>query len=102
MYDIEKWKKQKKALGLTFDQLAAKADVSISTLKAIFGGVTTDPRIETVNAIENALKLPEEDTPVQETAPVAETDEATELINRVNSLSSPMKSALLTLLRAVN
>lgn len=57
MLDIELWKRQKKILHITFDDLAEKSGVSISALKNIFRGTTTDPRIETVAAIEAALEI---------------------------------------------
>lgn len=68
MYDLEEWKRQKKVLRLTFDDLAKSTNLSISTLKAIFSGTTTDPRIETVRAIEKALNLDEELTDEERTA----------------------------------
>lgn len=57
MYDLELWKRRKKTLHLTFDELSVKSNVSISALKNIFRGTTTDPRIETVAAIERALDI---------------------------------------------
>lgn len=68
MYDIEAWKKQKKALHLTFDELSNRTGVAVSTLYAIFGNKTTDPRIETVRAIENALNLNDDFTPEERAA----------------------------------
>lgn len=55
--DLELWKKQKKELGITFDDLSQKTHISISTLKDIFRGKTYAPRIDTVQAIEKALGL---------------------------------------------
>lgn len=55
--DLELWKKQKKELGITFDDLSQKTHISISTLKDIFRGKTYAPRIDTVQAIEKALGI---------------------------------------------
>lgn len=68
MYDLEMWKRQKKSLHLTFEELSNTTGVAISTLYAIFGGKTTDPRIETVRAIETALNLNDEFTPEERAA----------------------------------
>lgn len=57
MYDLKLWQQQKKSLHLTFEDLAEKTKISISTLKDIFRGATTNPRIETVAAIEKALEI---------------------------------------------
>lgn len=57
MVNLALWKTRKKELKLTFDELAAITGSSISTLKDIFRGKTTDPRIDTVQAIEKALGL---------------------------------------------
>ena len=62
MYNLEVWKKQKKELKLTFEELSEKSGISISTLKNIFNGYTPDPRMETVKAIETALDLIHTDT----------------------------------------
>lgn len=61
MFDLEEWKQQKKRLHLTFEELAESTGLSISTVKDIFRGETTDPRIETVRAIEKALNLDSND-----------------------------------------
>lgn len=54
---LEKWKKKRKELNLNYEDLAQKAQVSLNTVKNIFRGATTDPRLETVQAIERALGL---------------------------------------------
>ena len=59
--DLELWKKQKIELGITFDDLSQKTHISISTLKDIFRGKTYAPRIDTVQAIEKALGLSNND-----------------------------------------
>ena len=55
--DLELLKKRKKELKMTFEELSELSGVSISSLKGIFGGVTPNPRIDTMQAIERALGL---------------------------------------------
>lgn len=55
--NLEIWKKAKKSLGITFDELAEKTNISVSTLKDIFRGKTYAPRIDTVQSIEKALGI---------------------------------------------
>lgn len=59
MIDLELWKTQKKKLKLSLQDISNKTEISISALKDIFRGATTDPRIETVQRIEDALGLNE-------------------------------------------
>ena len=55
MIDLQLWKERKKALKLSLQDIANETGISISTLKDIFRGATTDPRIETVQRIEKVL-----------------------------------------------
>ena len=55
--NLEQWKKQKKVLSLTFDELAEKTNISKRQLQYLFNGEIENPRIETVQAIERALGL---------------------------------------------
>ena len=57
MYDLELWKARKKELKLTLDDIAERTGISISTIKDIFRGATYAPRVDTVQAIENALGI---------------------------------------------
>ena len=57
MYNLETWKRRKKELKLTLEQIAEQTGISISTIKDIFRGATYAPRIDTVQAIEKVLKL---------------------------------------------
>jgi transcriptional regulator with XRE-family HTH domain len=59
MVDLQLWKAKKKELKLSLQDIANITDISISTLKDILRGATTDPRIETVQRIERALGLDE-------------------------------------------
>lgn len=55
--NLELWKKQKKALNLTFEELAKKANIPKGSLQNIFAGYVPNPRIDTVEAIETALEI---------------------------------------------
>lgn len=48
-------KKYRNKLGISQDKLSKLADVTLHTLTKIESGTTSDPRIETVNRIANAL-----------------------------------------------
>ena len=56
MMTIEEIKKQKELLGLTNQELADLANVPLSTVGKVLGGTTKRPRIDTVRALELALK----------------------------------------------
>ena len=57
--DIQLWKKRKKELKLTHDQLAEKSGISRRTIAGIFSGDPTyqSPTLNTIEAIEQALGL---------------------------------------------
>lgn len=55
--DLELWKKQKKALHLTYEELAKRAKLPKGSIQNIFAGYVPTPRIDTVEAIEEALEL---------------------------------------------
>ena len=57
--DIQLWKKRKKELKLTHDQLAEKSGISRRTIAGIFSGDPTyqSPTLNTIEAIERALGL---------------------------------------------
>ncbi len=57
MINLQLWKKTKKEIGKTLEDISKETQISISTLKDIFRGKTTSPRIDTVQAIEKALGL---------------------------------------------
>ena len=63
--NIEPYKKRKKELKLTNEDVAKIAGISKRTVEDFFRGYTDNPRIDTVQAIEKALGLssdPEEKT----------------------------------------
>lgn len=55
--DLKLWKEQKKALNLTYEELAKRANLPKGSLQNIFAGYVPNPRIDTVEAIEEALGL---------------------------------------------
>ena len=63
MGKIDILKERKKLLNITFEELAQKSGIPLRTLENIFHGVTKNPRIDTMQAIERALGLEEEKTP---------------------------------------
>ena len=61
--NLEEWKKRKKELHLTFDDLAKITQISRRTICSLFANETDNPRIDTVEAIETALGLNEKSPP---------------------------------------
>lgn len=57
MYNLDLWKRRKKELHLTLQDISEQTGIGISTIKDIFRGATYAPRIDTVQAIENALGI---------------------------------------------
>ena len=55
--NIELLKQTKKEKKMTFPQISEISGVPLSTLYDIFRGITTAPRIDTIQAIERALGL---------------------------------------------
>lgn len=54
---IEFLKTLAKEKNITYDQIASRSNIPISTVKKVFSGITKTPRIDTVQAIERALEL---------------------------------------------
>lgn len=50
-------KKHRKRLNISQDKLSKLANVTVHTITKIESGITSDPRIETVKKIANALKI---------------------------------------------
>ena len=65
MVDLALWNAKRKELKMSLATLAEITEISISTIKDIFRGATTDPRIETVQRIEKALGI-EKENPLPE------------------------------------
>ncbi len=55
--NLDLWKKRKKELGLTIEDIAKKADLQKGSVQNIFAGYVPNPRIDTVEAIEKALGI---------------------------------------------
>ena len=55
--EIQAIKKYLKENHITYEELAEKSQLSISTIKKIFSGISQYPRIDTMQAIENALGI---------------------------------------------
>ena len=55
--NIETLKQAKKNKKITYEKLSELSGVPISTIYDLFRGVTTAPRIDTIEAIEKALGL---------------------------------------------
>lgn len=65
-------KEKKKEKGLTFETLSHLSNVPIQTLHNIFRGHTTNPRIDTLQAIERALGINDGITPEERAAGLGE------------------------------
>ena len=87
MLNIALWNKTRKEQKITLEILAEKSGIALSTLKEIFRGKTTTPRIDTVQAIERALGLAptfteeERALGLSDYHPIALSDDDRELIN---------------------
>ena len=56
---IQEMLKRKTELGYTYAQLSELSGVPVGTIQKIFSGVTSSPRYETLRALEQVLKKPE-------------------------------------------
>ena len=52
---LEEMKERRKELGLTYEELAERSGVPLSTVQKIFGGFTQNPNYRTILALEEAL-----------------------------------------------
>ena len=82
MVNLELWNAKRKQLKISLVQLSEITEISISTIKDIFRGATTDPRIETVQRIERALGISHE----QKSLP-AYTEEEKQLFELIQQLT---------------
>ena len=60
--DIELYKKTLKTKKMTYEDLANKTGISLGAIKRIMAGIAKYPRIDTIEAIEQALGLTSEAT----------------------------------------
>jgi Uma2 family endonuclease len=56
-FDLDRMRQQKKLLKLTNEELATRADVPISTVNKIMGGITKSPQYDTVRRLERVLEI---------------------------------------------
>lgn len=82
MGKIDILRERKKELNITFEELAQKSGIPLRTLENIFHGVTKNPRIDTMQAIERALGLDNDKNPSGNELSEGEA-ELLELFNRV-------------------
>ncbi|SDA73395.1 PD-(D/E)XK nuclease superfamily protein [Butyrivibrio sp. INlla18] len=71
---IQELQKKKKASKLTYEEIAQKSGVSLSSVQKILGGKVESPRYSTIEAIENVLM---EDTPTYGKISIGNQDFAT-------------------------
>jgi len=57
--DIELYKKTLKQRHMTYEDLATLTGLSLGCIKRIMAGIARYPRIDTIEAIENALEISE-------------------------------------------
>lgn len=93
--EIQAIKKYMKDNHITYDELAERSKLSISTIKKIFSGISQYPRIDTMQAIEEALELNQK--PIQWT----EEEKALGVVTEYKEKLSPDEIEMLDLYRAV-
>ena len=64
--DVEKLNEERKKRKMSVEELAQKAGLPKSTIEKILFGITKNPRLDTVEAIERALGINEKSSPVQQ------------------------------------
>lgn len=96
MTDIETLKKKKKEKKITFDELSKISGIPVNTIYDIFRGITKNPRIDTMQAIERALDINE---PIKNYTQPSNylTEDEKRLLNAYRNLIPTMKEHLLSL-----
>lgn len=56
---LDELKRIKNEQGLTYEDIAEKSGIPLSTVQKVLGGKTKAPRASTVEAIEKAIKMKE-------------------------------------------
>ena len=85
MANIEELKSKRKELKITFDELSSKSGIPLRTLENIFHGITKNPRIDTMQAIERALGISaDENEPTFDRTP---TEEERQLLDMIMQLT---------------
>lgn len=88
---IETIKQFMKANKITYEELAQKSGVSVSTLKKIFAGISQYPRLDTMQAIENALGI----------ADLTDNEISQGVVNTVNNQLTALEEDMLIIFREV-
>ena len=60
--EVSKLNDIRKSVGMSFEELAKKANLPKSTVEKVLFGIVKHPRIDTLQAIERALGIEEEKT----------------------------------------
>lgn len=108
MINIERLKQAKKQKNMTFEELSQKSKIPLSTIYDIFRGITTAPRIDTMQAIEKALglscttDLKEESDDVSEPQKLDITAEEYDLISKIRKLEIADKLAVITIIERLS
>lgn len=93
MLNLELYKRRKKELGLTFDDLSKMCGVPVQTLHNIFRGHTANPRIDTLQAINKALGIDADvdDEPKADEAEKARSEKEERLLSAFRALIPPLQ-----------
>ena len=91
--DLELWKKRKKELKLTFEDLHAKTGVSVRRLKSLFNEENQGAKTSTVHAIEKALGIYD--------AKIDISEEEKNLLEKFKKLTKEEKQACLSFMDLV-
>jgi predicted transcriptional regulator len=92
--DIEQIKIVLKERRMTYSDLSKLSNVPESTLKNLFAGYTRNPRIDTMQAIEQALNIQKE----QKETPPALTDGERELLNKFSQIPAEQRTLFFDML----
>lgn len=92
--DIQEIKAYMKQQKITYQTLSERSGIALNTLKNIFRGRTEHPRIDTMQAIENALGLNNE-----KSLPLELTEGEEALLNLFRTASEEQQEMVLQLLR---
>ena len=92
--EIKKYMKENK---ITYDALSEQSGLSISTIKKIFSGQAKYPRIDTIQAIEHALRLDQAEINWYMLTP-----EENELVTEYRKLVPAMRAYILDSVKKLN
>ena len=93
--DIKELNQIRKYQGLTYTDLSEKSGVPRRTIENLFGGKTTYPRNETIDAIENALGIKKEQ---KETPPAQLTDGEVALLEKFSRIPQEQRALFFDML----